>query len=287
MTSTAWNSRTFPYPLLGPPNGDYQEDVTFRVNIPKTIETNGKTISLSIQYYLGSQYLNDLISNGQAEYLLNIDCVSTKRRQALTGTEPHQKHVISTDGYHKELVVTPYVIAKEQIQNFTCTEHNHEYAQFNPQGITLPIGSIIAVGQQHRVNLQPKSNAFSIIDIVTDPNLKPGDPPTIDTEGERIKIGFNQEDKLTVESIRTHRNNEAHPHMAGLYASVYMPAIAQGLLELSEHKTAWATSLREVLETIKIAPDVAAEQPIYYAQKIMENPVRKFMATYDNGETNR
>ena len=284
MVNAAWNNRTFPYPLLGPTNGDYQPAISFSVEMPNTIATEGHSISLEIQYHLSSQYLANLISNGQAEYLLTIDCVGTKRRQALTGPQAEQKHVIPTDGYHKELVVTPYVVATKQIENFTSPEHNSEYGEFNPNGVTLPIGSIMAVSQQHRVNLQHQADAYSIIDIVTDPNVKPGDPPTINTEGERIRIGFSQPDKLIVESIRRHRHNERHPHMAGLHASVYMPAIAQGLLELQEHQTAWSTSLREVLEKMSIPPELAVEQPIYYAQKIMENPVRKFIATYGDGE---
>ena len=59
-----------------------------------------------------------------------------------------------------------------------------------------------------------------------------------------------------------------------------MPAIAQALSVLPNHDTAWAQSLRKALDEKGIKLEQAVEQPIYYAQVIMDNPLSNFTQTY-------
>ena len=62
MPNAAWNNRTFPYPLLGPPNGDYQDDISFGVELTETIEVDQFNANLTFRYILNSQYITNLIA---------------------------------------------------------------------------------------------------------------------------------------------------------------------------------------------------------------------------------
>ena len=284
MTTPAWNNRNFPYPVLSPVNDDYQPGIEFRVELPAEAETNGKTIRLEIAYHNTSGTLNNLIIQGQAHYCLLIECTATKHRTKCTGQKKHQIHQIPAMDYAGSFTATPYITATAPLTGFSSPEHNPEYAEVKPDGFNIPMAAILAVSHVQQINLTPVGSPYSIIDIVTDEKMTAADPPLVETEHDRIRIRINLERKIQIEAIRQHRNNPHHPHMRGLFSSLYMPAIATGISHLSGSTNSWSHSLRLMLAKKGIDLDKAMEDPVYYAQRLMEDPTGQFIQTFDREE---
>ena len=284
MTAPDWNNRNFPYPVLSPVNDDYQPDVEFRVDLPESAETNGKTIRLDVAYQNTSAALNDLIARGQAHYCLLIECISTKHRVRYVGADLRQIHQLPAADYAGTFTATPYITATAPITGFSSPEHNPEYAEVKPDGFDIPVGAILAVSHGHQINLTPTGSPYSIIDIVTDETMLADDPPAVETDHDRIRIRISLERKVQVEAIRQHRNNPHHPFMRGLFSSLYMPAIATGIIQLADSTNSWSRSLRQMLERKGINPDDAASDPVYYAQKLMDDPTGQFIQTFDRDD---
>lgn len=284
MATPAWNNRNFPYPLLSPVNDDYQQGVEFHAEIPENAETDGKTILLKIAYQNTSSILNYLITHGKAHYCLLIECVATKQRSRCTGSDTYQSHQIPAKEYAGSFTATPYIIATEPISGFTSPEHNPEYSEIKPSGFNLPVGAILAVSHSHQISLIPSGSPYSIIDIVTDPNIAENLPPIVETDHDRIRIRISLRRKAQVEAIRQHRNNPHHPHVRGLFSSLYVPAITTGISRLAESTNSWTHSLRQMLESKGISLDKAAEDPVYCAQILMDDPAGQFIQTFDRDE---
>lgn len=284
MVTPAWNNRSFPYPVLSPVSDDYHPEVKFQLVLPASAETNGKTIRLEIAYQNTSNSLNELIARGKAHYCLLLECVATKHRSKCTGQEPVQIHHIPAADYAGSVTVTPYITATAPIAGFSSSEHNPEYAEVRPDGFDIPVGAILAVSHGQQINLTPVGSPYSIIDIVTDANMPPGSPPAVEIDHDRIRIRIDPRRKAQVEAIRQHRNNPNHPHMRGLFSSLYMPAIATGIGRLADSSNSWSHSLRQMLVKKGIDPDQAAADPVYYAQKLMDDPTGQFIETFDRDE---
>lgn len=278
----AWNNRNFPYPVLSPVSDDYQPGIEFRADMPGAAESNGKEITLQISYQNTSDTLGRLIGDGQARYCLLIECVATKRRDTCTGAEPRQTHKLPAAEYSRSFTATPFITAVKPIAGFTSDEHNEEYAEIKPEGFDIPVGAILAVSDYHEINLLPAGSPYSIIDIVTDDSIAKGQPHVVDTDHDRIRIRIGREHKGQVEAIRQHRHNPQHPHMRGLFSSLYMPGIATAISRLPESSNAWAYSLRQMLKGKKIDVEDAANDPVYYAQILMDDPVGQFIQTFAN-----
>ena len=78
---TTWNDRLLPHPLLAPWTDDYSE-ASFTAQVPHAVINNGKQINLTIKYHLTSQSLQELISEGKAQFVSLIACAKTFSRNS-------------------------------------------------------------------------------------------------------------------------------------------------------------------------------------------------------------
>ena len=281
-----WNSRLLSHPLLSPWTEDYLGGA-FESEVPRSVISNGVSLTLVILYRLSSSVLLDLIEAGKADYAALVACSNTFNREiVLSGRQELHELTLDAGDYAKRIVITPYVVATQGIPHFASDEHDEEIRELNPRGFNLPTGSILAVGDSTRVELE-QGSPFSVIDLV--PNLGTEEGTfDVDLNSDRVKIYLHPEDKGYVERFRKQAFEGAG--QVSLYPSIYLHAVAEALRNLSEYpETDWAHTMQDALTRLDVAidPDDLRVNSLKYAQKLMARPVGRLLAVLtaqDEGE---
>ena len=270
-----WHQRMFPYPLLAPWTEDYEQS-SFGVEVPEAVLNNGRQVKVDLVFRLYSDTLRGFIDKDQAGYAVEISCPRTFVRSTHTAPEQYTL-LLDASEYDEELLLTPYVASKQDIEGFRSTEHAPEWRAHRPRGFTVPTAGILAVGNTTRITLED-SAISSVIDLVSSPSVPEG-MFTVELDDERIKIHIPEAAKEKIEAIRNRRTSV---EFAALYPGLYLHAVAEGLRNLFEYKnTRWAFTIRNALDRSgygSVDPDALTSDSLRFAQILMEQPVGGFLA---------
>ena len=134
------------------------------------------------------------------------------------------------------------------------------------------------MGNVVRITIE-ETGINSVIDLVANSQVDDG-IFQIELDGERIKIHVAPNDKERIESLRQQRGRN-ETGFSGLYPSLYLSAVSEGLRQLNDHQNAsWAFTMRLALEKCGlggVSADLIAEQSLVYAQHILEQPMSGFL----------
>lgn len=84
------NNRLFAYPVLSEEKNDYNQSV-FNVNYEQTMQ-GVNSLKLSFKIEMTCQDLEKMILNGQAEYVIHLECTTTAYREVLYSVSNYIEH---------------------------------------------------------------------------------------------------------------------------------------------------------------------------------------------------
>ena len=271
---TTWHQRMLPYPLLAPWTEDY-EDCSFGVNVPEAVLNNGREVRVGLVFRLHSDTLRGLIERDEARYAVEVSCPRTFVRSTHQAFEQDEL-VLEAGDYADEILLTPYIASTGVLEEFRSPEHASEWRDHRPDGFSVPIAGILAVGNSTRIILED-SGVSSVIDLVANSNVPEG-TFNVQLDDERIKIHVPVAEKEKIEAVRTRRGSSVE--FAALFPGLYLHAVAEGLRNLSEHQTRWAFTIRNALESAghgDVDAELLSNDALRYAQELMEQPVGAFL----------
>ena len=272
---TTWHQRLLPYPLLAPWTEDY-ECASFRVDVPEAVLSNGRQVKVTLAFRLYSDTVRSLVENGKAKYAVEVSCPRTFARSTHDALDQNEL-ILEASEYDRDILLTPYVVSTGAIEKFASPEHASEWRHHRPKGFTIPAAGILAVGNTTRIILE-ESAVSSVIDLVANSNV-PGGTFRVQLDDERIKIHVPVAEKEKIEAVRASRGSSVE--FAALFPGLYLHAVAEGLRNLSEHEsTRWASTMRNALESSGnggIDGELLKQDPLRYAQELMEQPVGTFL----------
>ena len=272
---TTWHQRMLPYPLLAPWTEDY-EGCAFGVDVPEAVLNNGREVRVGLVFRLGSDTLRSLIERDDARYAVEVSCPRTFVRSTHQAFEQDEL-VLEAGDYADEILLTPYIVSTRVLEEFRSPEHASEWRDHRPDGFSVPIAGILAVGNSTRIILED-SGVTSVIDLVANSNVPDG-TFNVQLDDERIKIHVPLAEKEKIEAVRTRRGSSVE--FAALFPGLYLHAVAEGLRNLSEHQTRWAFTIRNALESAghgDVDAELLSNDALRYAQDLMEQPVGTFLA---------
>lgn len=255
-----------PHPVLRPEVSDYVEGTRF------VMESKARHIKEDVvvdaRLVLQCATLQQLISDNAASFYVMARCANTYHRHAASSKDPVITIKIPAGDLSGRLVLTPYVIASEQISDFVSEEHAFEVR--NAGSVDIPPGSILAVGASDEVQLDKVGSLKSCIKLVPRPQVQKG-TYTIEAESEFIAIAVDPEMYKDVFRMRTHAN-------AIFYPSIYQAAIEYAIREMDEHPDSrWARALQKTLNDRNIKPDDSMEDAYLHAQALLEKPLARMV----------
>lgn len=281
---TVWNDRLLPYPLLAPWTDDYGEAV-FLASVPHAVINNGANINVTIKYHLTSQTLQELVSNGQAQYASVIVCEKTFTRNTYVTNQEDDLQILNAGDYNSEMKLTPYIVSTQQIDKFVSSEHIEEIRNIKPKGFDIPAGSILAVGDSTDITLDEGGSPYSVIDLVADHNIISGTFKVV-LDDNRIKIHLSVADKNSLETLRQQQERKTDVQ-AIFFPAVYLHAVTEALRNLPDYQGMhWELTMRRALErhNITVEDDELVENAYFHAQVLMEKPIGTLLTVYTSKE---
>ena len=269
----SWNERLIPYPVLSPLSDDY-DDPRFDLLVTEPVRSAGN-LNIPFKMEVSSPSLKDLITEFKAQYVIQTSCVRTAARDTY-GTSIAEGMLELADGdYSDALILTPYILAVEEIANFKSEEHAPEWREYHPEGFDIEEAGILAVGNDVEITLAPDSIG-SVIDMVAMPQVE--GLFNVDLDNDHILISVNREDKQRIDAMRKHSERDlVH---ASLFSGLYLHAITSAIQALPEYEDRrWAQTILNRLEDIGVQADRDELQAraLHYAQQLMEQPLAKHL----------
>ena len=130
--------RLYAYPVLATDKDDYREE-EFAVEMRETMELTDFALHFSVQ--LTSESLIHMIGQGEAEYLIHIECSSTAFRKAYHFASPQFEVRIPLEKINHMVEIVAFVVTKKHISGF----HSEEWVDdFSGLQFDLEKGSILA-----------------------------------------------------------------------------------------------------------------------------------------------
>ena len=268
----------FPYPLLAAWTGDYVNR-DFGLSGTKASLRSGEDIVVDIEFRLNSEYLDGLIKEGAARYAVTVSCPKTFAQTTHELSSQDSLLLKATDYTERNPSLRLTSWRQERSPGLRRGSTPRNGASSRPGGFNIPEAGILAVGSIAEVRIE-NTGVKSVIDLVANPNVNIGQF-SIDLEDERIKIYVAPEDKVSIEAIRQRKNLKDSGY-AGLFASIYLSAVAEAVRNLGDYPdTRWAFAIGIALDRCGVA-DVSdsanlSEQAIKYAQMILDNPMSGFL----------
>ena len=186
------NNRLFAYPVLSEEKNDYNQSV-FNVNYEQTMQ-GVNSLKLSFKIEMTCQDLEKMILNGQAEYVIHLECTTTAYREVLYSVSNYIEHEIPIGRVNGRLEAVAFIILKKRVTNFYSEDWVEDF-----NGVTFDLlqGSILAYKNLESLLLtkdyEEFSNANSIFTVykrITDDDK----PAEISLDSSKIRIGLGTRD---------------------------------------------------------------------------------------------
>ena len=269
-------AKLYPYPVLAPTfNNDY---VDSDFNIEITSQVLPSEIILNFIPILSNKGLKKLIDEQKANFIVHIECAMTSYREIIRINEDGLEYRIPADKIEGMIYFCPFIIATENIDNYSNEKFNKDY-----EGITFNIekGNILAIGQEASLfaekendDLSNVPSVFAVTDV-KDPERK---GIVIDNTGNKINIQLPEDD---FNKFKIDMNNPAA--ISIIHSMIIVPAIMKCLEDLKNpelfmqySEKRWARALKKAI--IKLGYEFNTESitslnSFEIAQKIMDNTI--------------
>jgi len=239
--------RLLPWPLLG--LYDYGPAATFRCEVDAALQPAQDLSTVDIRYQLQSAEMQDLIDRRQAEYVAQFTCKGTGAR-VISRADHHDAdiHQLTASEFPDEFLLTPYVVAVQDIKGFRCADMVPEIRQAYPAGFDVPKWGYLAVGRAHTLNPAPFIQAFSL----AIGNRIPDGMYDFDLSKDAIQITVSESDYQTINRWRHGTTKASDRVRNSLFAALYQGALTHALQQLPEadSELGWVSVLRNELEEL-------------------------------------
>lgn len=272
-------NRLFTYPILSDEKDDYMESI-FSVDYEQTMQ-GVNSLKLTFDIAMNCPELERLILNGQAEYVIHLECSTTAYREVLGSVSKHIEHIIPIGRINGTFDAVAFVILKKNIINFSCADWIDDYSGMT---FNLSTGSILAYQNLPSLDItkdyEEFTNAGSIFSIykrITEDDR----PAEINLDSSKIRIGLSSKDYdiYAVYSTKTELQ-------ALLNSILVLPALVYVFEELKQeggeetyHNKEWFLALEKSYSkrgVVFMEEVLNAEKTSYQlAQEAMELPLTK------------
>jgi len=272
-------NRLFTYPVLSDEKDDYKKSL-FNVDFEQAMQgVNG--LKLIFDIAMNCPELEQLILNGQAEYVIHLECSTTAYREVLRSISKHIEHTIPIGRVNGSFDAVAFVILKKNVSNFSCTDWVDDYS-----GITFNLfaGSILAYQNLQSLDITKDyeeftntGSIFTVYKRITEDDR----PAEINLDSSKIRIGLGTKDYdiYAIYAAKTELQVLFHS-MLVLPALVYVfEELKQEGGEETYHNKEWFIALEKAYSKRNIVfmeEVLNAEKTSYQlAQEAMELPLSK------------
>jgi len=261
------NSKSYPHPVLG-----NEDDLGgfFRI-APFNYELKKDEITLNPIFNLKNATIEELIRDGKASFVSEIECRSTFFRTSYSTRKMVDRFTLPSKLVRERVTVGFYVCADKDISGYKPSECHPDY-----EGAIFDIeaGDILAFGGYTSFiaekNFDPLRPPVSSFMSIQEGSQHEG-PMQIDYENEKITIILSKADYRGYTDVRGQKLAEGM-----LHASIVFPVLIDAVHQVQNGNNDYAdTSWFGRLEAILDANSLRNKEPFEAAQKILEMPLSR------------
>ena len=256
--------KTFPYPVLRPFSDDYQES-DFQFTADFNIDTD--EIRLDCSFITSCQEIASLVREGKAEYVALVTCRSTYYRDLVRTRDLTVSARYDSNNLKGEVQVYPFIVATQEIKNFTCSDINSE---FGANEFNFRAGQPLALDQPCTAYIDRElfKPVTSVFEIVRSESVDDGEW-ILSFDEDKIQIALSPRTKEIIDEARNEPSNKAI-----LVNSIYFATTMEVIQVLKEtdvhHEKRWAKVFEQQFHNLGIK----LSEPNYrIATKLMRNPL--------------
>lgn len=271
-------AKLYPYPVLAGFNDDY---VDSKFNVFVIIQSFPNELLIQFKPELNNAGIKALIDNNSASCYVHIECSLTSYRKFVKVPLEGLEYSIPADSIEGPISFCPFVIANQDIPNYTNEKLNKDYG-----GATFDLekGNILAIGQEVQIRVEKENddlaNVPSIFAVteIKDPERK---DIVIDNAGNKINV------QLPSETFFEFKIAMANPNsMSVLHSMVIIPALMKCFEDMKSkpeefytfEDRRWFRSLKKAMKKINIdltEENIMSIDSFTVAQKLMDNTTNR------------
>ncbi len=264
------SSRSYPYPVVG--NRDDVPSLAFQAALDMSSDRAAVYIEISIS--CSSNTINRLVANGDASFILHVECSNTLFRHAYQFRDTTHRVQIPADNLNDAVEVNVFTTAERDVPAYRVEMAHSDYgdAQFEVEK-----GDILAVGEGHIFYVESRFDSLSRVGSkmqITD-STQDGDlPMRFDANSDKILVVLSKRDFADYKLLK------AMEGVSGpLTTAIVLPVLIEAIRisrEEAEDSRRWVRALRRRVDSMGLKLDA---EPLELAQLILELPVRRTLAS--------
>lgn len=260
---------SYPYPVLG--NDDDVEgklDASFKHMLKRD------NIVLKSRFSLQNKTLEKLIKERKAIYTVEIECPSTFYRKLFSTYEPEADFVLPSTVVREHVSVGFFIRATETMPKYEIVGCHPDYEGFK---FDVGPGDVLALGGYTSFiaekDFDPMQPAVSSL-IAIKQGTKDAGPMEIDYSQNKIFIKLSRKDHKNYSQIKNRTT------IAGvLHSSIVLPVLTDAIrLVVANDEETQDRHWYLRLEVILRQQELAEQDPIISAQKILRGPIERCLA---------
>lgn len=280
-------NKHFPYPILCSYNDDYiKSSFTYNLEQIKSF----KEIVLEYNIENSNSELNNMLAIGATEYVFHIECGVTSYRKIIKSKEVKGEIKIPLIQVDNVINLNLFIIAKEDITNYTNSDFNPDY-----EGISFYInkGNIIAIANPVIINVEKQDEDLGNVESIFSISRRAADDEAeikINLNTDKIKLLLNAEDYANYNNILN-----IPGYIPVLHSTLIFPALIYIFEDLKKggfedySNTLWFKSMLKTFEnngSLLTSELLENRTSFELAQAVLDSPVKRAFQQLINTITN-
>ena len=265
--------RLYPYPVLSDMTNDY---VNSSFGMQLEVSQGMKEICLSIALQLDNKEIEQLIDEGEAEYVIHIECSYTSYRTVIKTDESEIQKRIPEHKLNGKVAICTFIVAKKEIPQYYNSSFNEDYGGMH---FSLNRGNIIGIGGQINIEITKEVSKIPSIFTICRCAADIDESMKFDITGEKIAI------TLCNKSFENYKVLSGFPAMLPvLHSMLIVPALIytfemlrkEGIGEFEDLR--WFKSIKRTLNknNMTLNEELLDTMPSFeLAQKSLDLPVNR------------
>lgn len=271
---------SLPYPVLG--LGDDIEPLPQIIDF--SIGQDNNYFYIDIQFNINNLDIEKLVTDGFAEYVCEINCVSTLLRKCFSSSEQKFHVRISKQEVQKTVTIQTAVIVKRSILNYTNNGFHDDYKGYT---FNLEPGDVLAVIRQDKFEADVKYDKLKAVGSFMEINEQPdGKGTAFNLEGDKIEILLPKE--LYNDYKTKIRGNRDFAHI--IHSSLVFNALVFALNNYDKYENRlWARTLNVRMASDRSLQKFSLGDPedsMNLAQALLGDPYKRLFTCLDRLSNN-
>jgi len=274
----------YPYAVLGNYN-DFEGSNNFLLRIRYGARSGYFEFTCNITVDRYNTDYEDLVKNNKAKYCILLHSPQTFLRKYYSSSEKVVQFSIDQKHLRGKLYLTAFIIANEEITNFSPIGQNKSF--FGDSGFDIPIGGLLAISNTINTYIDPtfkkqnKEDAKHIIKFVKSKNVK-----------STFEVRDWGADQLIVEmpeKLYETWSNAINDHMKYMHhCAIYLPILTDAITKIefdseddsynSLNDLKWYYVISNLINKAEFPDNM---DPFVKAQKLMNGPFKPFVKELD------